>query len=143
MRIPTLVLLLACSHAFAQNDSSNYSVALKGYIESYYCYDLGEPSNHNRPGFIYSYNRHNEVNINLGYISGTFISEKARANIALMGGTYSNANLAAEPGVLKNIYEANAGIKLLKNHNFWFDIGVFPSHIGFESANGHYCYTLT
>ena len=29
--------------------------------------------------------------------------------IALAAGTYMNANYAAEPGVLKNIYEANAG----------------------------------
>ncbi len=143
MRNFFIILILISSSAFSQNDSTEFNVALKGYVESYYCWDAGDPINHTRPGFIYSYNRHNEVNVNLGYISGAFTSEKARANFALMGGTYSNANLASEPGVLRNIYEANAGIKLLRKHNLWFDMGVFPSHVGFESANGHYCYTLT
>jgi hypothetical protein len=31
-----------------------------------------------------------------------------------MTGTYANANLAAEQGVLKNIFEANAGVKVIK-----------------------------
>jgi hypothetical protein len=54
-----------------------------------------------------------------------------------------NANMAAEPGVLKNIYEANAGVKLSKNANLWLDAGILPSHIGFESAIGKDNWTLT
>jgi hypothetical protein len=53
--------------------------------------------------FIYSYNRHNEVNLNLGFVKGSYTTENVRANLALMTGTYANANLAAEPGVLKNM----------------------------------------
>jgi hypothetical protein len=60
-----------------------------------------------------------------------------------MAGSYANANLAAEEGVLKNIYEANAGIKLAKNADLWVDAGIFASHIGFESAIGKDCWTLT
>jgi hypothetical protein len=60
-----------------------------------------------------------------------------------MAGTYSNANLSAEPGVLKNIYEANAGINLSKKKQLWIDIGVFASHIGFESAIGKDCWNMT
>ena len=53
------------------------------------------------------------------------------------------ANYAAEPGVLKNIFEANAGYKLTKAKNIWLDIGILPSHIGFESAIGKDNWTLT
>lgn len=60
-----------------------------------------------------------------------------------MAGTYSNANLVAEPGVLKNIYEANAGINLSKKKQLWLDGGIFASHIGFESAIGKDCWTMT
>jgi hypothetical protein len=60
-----------------------------------------------------------------------------------MTGTYANANLAAEPGVLKNVYEANAGVKISSKKNLWIDAGIFSSHIGFESAIGKDCWTMT
>lgn len=66
-----------------------------------------------------------------------------RANMALAAGTYMNSNLAAEPGVLKNIFEANAGVKLSATKNLWLDAGIFSSHIGFESAVGKDCWNLT
>jgi hypothetical protein len=60
-----------------------------------------------------------------------------------MAGTYPEYNLTAEPGLLKHIYEANIGTKVFKQPNFWIDAGVFPSHIGFESAISKDCQTLT
>jgi hypothetical protein len=54
-----------------------------------------------------------------------------------------NANYDAEPGVLKNIYEADAGFKISKKKNLWFDAGILPSHIGFESAHSPECWILT
>ncbi|MEJ5995105.1 porin [Pedobacter sp. Du54] len=118
-------------------------IKVTGYLETYYGYDFNKPANNNRPGYIYSHNRHNEVNLNLVFIKATYDSGKTRANVALMAGTYTNANLAAEPGVLKNIFEANAGIKLSESQNVWLDAGVFSSHIGFESAISKDCWVLT
>jgi len=118
-------------------------IKVTGYLETYYGYDFNEPVNNNRPGFVYSHNRHNEVNLNLGFIKAAYDSGKIRANVALMAGTYTNANLAAEPGVLKNIFEANAGIKLSETQNIWVDAGIFSSHIGFESAISKDCWVLT
>jgi hypothetical protein len=54
-----------------------------------------------------------------------------------------NSNYAAESGVLKNIYEANVGVKISKHKNLWIDAGILPSHIGFESAVSKDCFTLT
>jgi hypothetical protein len=135
--------LLLNSAAYSQTDSSKSSLQFSGYLEAYYLYDFGKPSNHNRPGFVYSHNRHNELNINLGLIKAGYQTEKVRANLALATGTYMNANYSAEPGVLKNIYEANAGVKISKKKNVWVDAGIFSSHIGFESAIGKDCWTLT
>lgn len=118
-------------------------IKVSGYLEAYYGYDFNKPGDHNRPGFIYSHNRSNEVNLNLGFIKAAYDSGLIRANLAVMAGTYTNANLAAEPGVLKNIFEANAGVKLSKTQNLWIDAGIFSSHIGFESAISKDCWVLT
>ncbi|MBK9317403.1 MAG: porin [Bacteroidetes bacterium] len=127
----------------AQTDSTHHPLSISGYIETYYGYDFGNPANHSRPGFVYSHNRHNEINLNLGFVKMGYATEKVRANFALMTGSYANANLAAEPEVLKNIFEANAGVKISSKKNVWIDAGIFASHIGFESAIGRDCWTLT
>lgn len=138
--ILSAALFTTGSFAYAQEDSK---VHFSGYVETYYSYDFNKAANHNRPGFIYSHNRNQEVNLNLGFIKGNYDDGKVRANLALMAGTYSNANLSAEAGVLKNILEANAGIRLSKNGSLWLDAGVFSSHIGFESAISKDCWVLT
>lgn len=138
------VLLAVCGiTASAQNDSINKPLTIGGYAEVYYTADFNNPKNNNRPGFVYSHNRNNEVNVNLAYIKTAYNTENIRANLALAVGTYMNANYATEQGVMKNIYEANAGLKISKKHNLWIDAGVFPSHLGFESAVGKDNWTLT
>jgi hypothetical protein len=109
---------------------------LSAYLEIYYCYDFSKPENHLRPSFFYNFNRTNEVNLNLGYIKINYSKDNVRANFALMAGTYAQYNMSAEQELLQNVYEANAGVKVSKNHNLWVDAGVMPSHIGFESAVG-------
>lgn len=139
---PIIFLSTFAISAFAQ-DSTQSNLKISGYLEAYYGYDFNQPKNGNRPGFVYSHNRHNEFNLNLGFIKAAYDNGNVRANFAVMAGTYANANYAAEPGVLKNIYEANAGVKLAKNANLWLDAGIFASHIGFESAVSKDCWTLT
>ncbi len=119
------------------------ALTFSGYLEGYYTYDFGRPDNHNRPSFMYSHNRHNEININLGFIKAAYQTEKVRANLALAVGTYMNANYSAEPTVMKNIYEANLGVKISKKKDLWIDAGIMPSHIGFESAIGKDNWTVT
>jgi len=139
----TTVLLSTSILSFSQEEAKPSHFTVTGYLETYYVYDFNKPANNTRPSFVYSYNRHNEVNLNLGFVKGSYNTDNVRANLALMAGTYSNANLAAEPGVLKNIYEANAGVKISQKKNLWVDAGIFGSHIGFESAIGKDCWTLT
>lgn len=137
------VLSIISLKSAGQTDSSKNPLSLSGYLETYYSFDFGLPKNNARPGFIYSHNRHNEVSLNLGFVKAAYQTENVRGNLALMTGSYANANLAAEPGVFKNILEANAGFKLSKTRNLWVDAGVFASHIGFESAIGKDCWNLT
>lgn len=126
-----------------EEDADDSSWSMSGYVDLYYGFDYNRPTNNTRPSFVSSHNRHNEVNLNIGFLKATYYNGQIRTNLAFMAGTYSNANLASEPGVLKNIFEANAGIKLLKNTDLWLDVGIFASHIGFESIISNDCWTLT
>ena len=127
----------------AQDSNRTKSVTLSGYVEIYYSYDFAKPNHHERPSFFYSHNRHNEVNLNLGLLKASYNTNKLRANLALMSGTYTQYNLATEQGLLKNVFEANVGLKLSARHNVWIDAGIMPSHIGFESAISKDCWVLT
>jgi hypothetical protein len=137
-------VIAAAMPAYSQDSTETQKhFSVSGYVESYYAQDFHKTENHTLPGFIYNHNRTNEVNLNLAMLRGSYNTDRLRANISLAAGTYMNANYAAEPDVLKNIYEASAGIKLAKNHNLWLDAGIMPSHIGFESAIGKDNWALT
>jgi len=138
-----IVILMANVKLFGQDSTQNNPLIISGYAEVYYSYDFNNPVNNTKASFLYSYNRNNEVNLDLGFIKAGYYNNRVRANLALAAGTYMNANYAAEPGVLKNIYEANAGVKLSPKSELWLDAGIFGSHIGFESAIGKDCWTLT
>jgi hypothetical protein len=133
--VHVLLIMLTGLNVLAQTDSTHQPlIRVSGFIDVYYAWDADRPAGTSRQFFLYNHNRHNEFNINLAYAKLEVLDERYRANLALQTGTYSNDNYAAEPGVLKNIFEANAGILLNKKNNLWLDAGVFPAHIGFESA---------
>jgi len=134
-------LVMTSSIADAQDTTK--TLTWSGYVEAYYSYDFNTPDDGNKVPFIYSFNRHNEVNINLAFLKAAYQSQTVRGNIAIMTGTYANANLASEPGVLKNVLEANAGVRISNTSDLWIDAGVFASHIGFESAIGKDSRNLT
>ena len=141
MRIAFLPFLAVLAlPASAQLDSA---FTLSGYAETYYSYELSNPGDHVRQGPVYSFNRHNEVNLNLGMIKLAYAKNNVRGNLALMAGTYPQYNLAAEPELLRSVYEANVGVRLSKTRELWLDAGIMPSHIGFESAIGADCWNVT
>ncbi|WP_343567124.1 porin [Sphingobacterium sp.] len=136
-------LMVGATGSLLAQEESKKSLLISGYAELYYQQDFNNPKSNTRPGFVYSHNRNNEVSLNLGMIKAAYETPYTRANLGFGVGSYMNANYIAEPGGLKNIYEANIGVKLSKNHNLWLDAGILPSHIGVESAIGADCYTLT
>lgn len=132
----------------AQNSTDTVSelgteLIFNGYAEAYYSYDAGDPPGGQKPDFLYNHSNHNSPAFNLMFLKAALINPKWRANVAVMGGTYSVYNLAQEPGLLRHVFEANAGLRLSKCYNIWLDAGILPSHIGFESAVGGDCWTLT
>jgi hypothetical protein len=117
-------------------------VTVEGYLDAYYSYDFNKPASSNRAYFV-SMARHNEMTINLAFVDVKYSSTRLRARFVPGFGTYINANYADEPGVLKNIVEANAGVKLFKSKSIWFDFGVFGAPYTNESAisKDHLAYT--
>lgn len=145
------LILITGMVSYAQQDTAKIPesktntpgpLSVTGYIETYYSYDVNKPSNNTKPGFLYSHNRHNEFNVNLAFLRGSYNTDKVRGTLAVAVGSYMNANYAAEPGTLKNVFEANAGVKIGRK-NLWLDAGIFSSHIGFESAISKDCWNVT
>lgn len=127
----------------AQSSANDKPLHFNGYMELYYANNFSNPPDHTGPSFMYSHNRVGEPALNLGLIKAAYTKPAMRANLSLAAGTYTDANLASEPTVFKNIYEANAGLKLSRYSQLWIDAGIMPSHIGFESAVGKDCWNLT
>jgi hypothetical protein len=124
--------------------SFNYQgkVSVEGYIDAYYGFDFNRPTDNNRPYFV-SMSRHNEMTVNLAYIDVKYSSSRLRARFVPGFGTFINANYAGEPGSLKNIIEASAGVRLFPKKRIWLDAGVFGSPYTNESAisKDHLAYT--
>ncbi|PLK44843.1 porin [Emticicia sp. TH156] len=139
-KIIAAALMLMVLRAHAQE---NKPLTFSGYVETYYSYDFSKPGNHEKAPFLYNHNRHNELNLNLGLLKAAYATDKVRANVGIMAGTYAQYNMAAEQGLLKNVYEANVGVKVSGKNNLWLDAGIVPSHIGFESAIGKDSWNLT
>lgn len=139
------IALLALGNGISAQDTSRQIPTFRwsGFTDIYYSYDFNKPLNHVKPSFLYNYNRHNEFNLNLVLIKAFYNTEKVRANIGLMAGTYPQYNLATEPELLRHVYEANVGVKISKKSNLWIDAGIMPSHIGYESAISKDDWTLT
>jgi len=125
----------------AAQDDIDKNLVLSGYLEAYYSYDFNRPQNNLRPGFLFNFNRHNEFSINLAVLKAAYQRDRIRGNLALMAGTYAEYNLAREPTWAQYINEASLGIKI--HEKVWFDVGVMPSYIGFESWYGRDCINLT
>ena len=113
------------------------------YAEFYYNHDFNKPAGSLRPSFIYNHKKTNTLSTNLAFLKAGYNNQKFRIAVAGMLGDYGKYNLAAEPDFWQHVLELNAGIKISKTKDLWLDIGVMPSHIGFESAIGGDAFTLS
>ena len=105
------------------------TTTVKGFLDVYYLYSLTEHPLRDR-SFTTQPLRHNEFNLNLGMIDVAYQAPSIRGRFALQTGTYVQANLAAENALLKHVLEASAGVRITEG--VWVDLGIYPSHIGFE-----------
>lgn len=117
-------------------------VGLGGYVDTYYGYNLNEPSTGSNSYFVSS-SRHNELTVNLAYVDVRYRSHYMRVRFVPGFGTYMDANYKNEPGSITNLLEANVGVLLLEKKKIWLDAGVLGSPYTNESAisKDHLMYT--
>lgn len=132
-------ILCTCT-SFGQFEKD--SLKINFYSEMYFVNDFNNKSS-TFPGFYYNHNKTNEVNLNLALVEFKYNTHNFRANFDIMAGTYANENLSNEDQWAQFINEANVGVKLSKTKELWLDVGILPSHIGFESNKGADCFTLS
>ncbi len=112
-----------------------------GFVDGYYGYDFNHDNTQSRPGFLYSHNRQNEFTVNQALVGVRYDNGRVRGALGLHAGSYVSANYAAEDPVFKHLYEAYAGFRPFEKA--WLDVGIFASHIGFESAISKDNWTLS
>jgi hypothetical protein len=140
--LPPLLLLIFFS-AQGQDSLDTGKVTMSAYMEAYYGIDETGSMRKERPDFLYNHTSINRPALNLAFLKASYVIKKFRMNMAFMTGTYSAKNLAAEDPVFRNLFEANFGVALDREERVWLDAGIFPSHIGMESAVGWDNATLT
>lgn len=117
-------------------------IKIGGFVDTYYGFDFNQPATSDRP-YTVSSSRHNEINVNLAFIELQYINERVRGRLVPGFGTYINANYVGEKGSLKNLMEANVGIRLSKKWDIWLDAGIFGAPYTNETAisKDHLMYT--
>ncbi|MBX2840761.1 MAG: porin [Flammeovirgaceae bacterium] len=143
MKINVLLplLLIGFQTIAQQADSLKGKLEVYGSLDIYYAYDFNEPDSRERPSFLYSHTKHNNISINTAVLGVRYENEFLRGTVALLVGDYSVTNYAAEEQLFQNIYEAYLSVKLADH--LWLDAGVFSSHIGIEGGVGPGNPTLT
>jgi hypothetical protein len=132
-----LALLLLAAPLGAQSVTDSVTVKFGGFVDTYYAFDFNRPSSRDR-AYTTQPARHNEFNVNLGYVDAVLSAPRVRGRFAVQFGTSVQANYAGEPHVgahsgpevARYIQEAVIGVKL--GEKTWVDGGIYLSHIGSE-----------
>jgi hypothetical protein len=120
----------------ARRDTTPH-VTVGAYIDTYYAYDVDRPRNFDR-SFGTQPARHDEFNVNLGYVEAKITGPRYRGRFAAQFGTSVQYTYFAEPrlGVVSGptvsqyIQEATIGYQLTRT--LWVDGGIYFAHTGFE-----------
>ncbi len=134
MRLFLLAFLILPLSLFSQirKDSIHFS----GYTEIYFSKDQHNWNNHQRPDFLFSHTSTNHFALNTAVIDFKYNSNRVKTQLSIVEGTYANKVTSAEPIGFGALYVGNVSYKLSPTKELWLQAGVFPSHIGLESAIG-------
>jgi hypothetical protein len=138
--IVTFVLLIV-SPSLGQESDQETSMQFGGFVDGYYAFEFTRPPGKDR-SFTTQPLRHNEFNLNLALFALQYNTERVHGKFGLQAGTYVESNYAAEPAGLQRIHEAFVGLRLGQS-DWWVDMGLMASHIGFESAISSYNWTYS
>ena len=125
-----VILCLFSLPAFGQSDTLR--VTFGAYLETYFGHSFASPGANEKSALFYNHTALYQPAINLGLVEFSANNAKWTFRGDFMLGTYSQKNLAVEPGLLKPIYQLNAQVQVAPKHQLI--VGIMPSHIGLESA---------
>jgi len=132
----SLILLGLLFPNFLLSQIRKDSIHFSGYTEIYFSQDQHNWNNHERPEFLYSHTSTNHFALNTAVLDFKYSSERLKTQLSLVEGTYANKVTSAEPIGFGALYVGNISYKLSPSKDLWLQAGVFPSHIGLESAIG-------
>ena len=127
--------LLVTTHVSANQWS--YSGVIDGF---YTAHSSAVPSTKSYP-FVYAYPDSNRIQFNQALFEVQYHSDIFYSRLGIQAGRYVDENYAAEPVFSRSLYSAFIGKKLTETVTL--EGGIFPSHIGFESAIGPDNWTLS
>lgn len=128
-----LLLILFSNTLFAEKKDS---LKISGFAEVYYSSDQHTWAEHTRPDFMYNHTSSRYIALNSAVLNVDYASERLHASIALVEGTYANRITSLEKDGFGSLYTANISFLPFKNKKHEIRAGIFPSHIGLESAIG-------
>ena len=84
--------------------------------------------------FYYNHHRLNAPGINFTNIQYQVKKKRWGFDVGIQDGRYVAANYASQPILYRLISQAHLHYQPFQRHDISFQAGIFPSHIGFESA---------
>lgn len=83
---------------------------------------------------LVSHHKLGELSVNTAIVTADYSENRVRFSGGLGMGSYFLKNLANEPIGFRNVFQCYGGVKLVNSKSIWLDVGIIPSHIGYESA---------
>ena len=99
---------------------------IRGAVDAYISFNAATRRKQKDPYLVSSF-RQNSPSVNLAWMEFKWSTKRVRATVTPAFGDYMSANYASEHVLARNILEANTGIRLRKQNNWWLDAGVFSS----------------
>lgn len=132
-----LIPILIFNIGLAQNVKKD-SFSISGYVEPYYSFSFKDREEN---PYLFNFQKENVPGINLALVSLFYERHKYKFHLSLQAGDYPELNLASEHPLFRHVFEAWISRQISSRINI--DAGIFPSHVGFESAIGKNNFTLT
>jgi hypothetical protein len=109
-------------------------ISSSAYLDIYYQYDFRKPTTEKRLPFLYNHTRHHQLALNHALVQTTIAYGKWSTRLGAQAGSYVNDNYVQEPRWLQFINEAALAFQFDSVGKHKIEAGIFPSHIGYESA---------
>jgi len=134
--ITWLLLFSSLAMNLRAAEGDTLSVKWQLYIDWYYKQNANIKNSSEAPKFLYNYRVSGQPALNLGLANVELQKGRLQAKLGVMAGDYVEYNLPDENNYARLFYQANIGYQLSSKHNLWAEAGIFPAHIGAETAIG-------